>query len=197
MSVTIAALERGFHVGGWWRGVSVCGGWTASLDEAAQCVAAWSDGLSLDDLRRRFPFVNVSELALAHEKGPAEACRLRWQHLREDAPNAPFPKIAEVIEAAWMQPLLRQLFPYTAHWSLYFSTCTGFPYTRNVMGIDPFNGGLRVTEPYAELDAWRPDGNYEVPYLALTSDPDEAVAIVLEHLPADIGPAVAGTADDG
>ncbi|MFE3179669.1 DUF6193 family natural product biosynthesis protein [Streptomyces violascens] len=38
---------------------------------------------------------------------------------------APF---AELVRAAYAEPLLRQLYPWTGMWELHFSRCTGPPH---------------------------------------------------------------------
>jgi hypothetical protein len=101
---------------------------------------------------------------------------------REDAAE---PIIRPVVEAAHAEPALRQLFPFTSHWSLHFTRCTGVPYSRDIPFIAPLGGGrYRVGDPT--------HGNT----LGETDDPRHAISFVLDHLPASCGPAVAGTADD-
>ena len=127
----------------------------------------------------------MSALALAHESGPAEAVTAKWQQLRVRwAADERFRPTADVIEAAHTNPALRQLFPYTSHSSLSFSACTGFPYTPRVPRIDLGDHGYVVrTHLFGDI-------------LGEADTPEQAVAIVVAHLPPGVGPAVAGTADD-
>jgi hypothetical protein len=95
----------------------------------------------------------------------------------------------DLIEAAYAQPQLRALFPYHSHRTLAFSRCTRFPYTRDVPVITPLNGSYRVT-------GWKtrsPRGSADI---GEANSPQEAIALVLAHLPHNCGPAIDGTADD-
>jgi hypothetical protein len=81
---------------------------------------------------------------------------------------------------------LRQLFPYTSHTALCFSTCTGFPYSDDVPRIDPREDGGYVlrTRLMGEV-------------IGEADNAENAIAMLLAHLPASVGPAAAGTADGG
>ena len=78
-----------------------------------------------------------------------------------------------------------ELYPFTSHNILNFSRCTGICRTSgDIPGISP-----------------EPDGRYRVLRDHLRSNlgigsAEEAVAIVIAHLPPNCGPAVSGTADD-
>ncbi len=93
-------------------------------------------------------------------------------------------RVADLIEAAHAVPLLRQMFPYTSHLWLTFSTCTGYPYDRGLPHVGPRQGG------YIVLD------RYEGDVTGAAGDAESAITILLAHLPADIGAAKAGTVDD-
>src|SRR5204862_1498101 len=90
---------------------------------------------------------------------------------------------ADVIDAAYAAPELRRLFAYTSHASLHFSTCTGFPYSQDVPHIDPrADTGYIVRDPiHREL-------------IGEADDAEQAVALLVAHLPPNLGPAMAGTA---
>ncbi|MFI1094438.1 DUF6193 family natural product biosynthesis protein [Streptomyces sp. NPDC020917] len=186
LAIHLGSVERRFIVSGWSRGVELVRGGTADLAEVAKAAAAWRSGESLHELRDLCPFLDFGELAEAHERGPAEAVTVKWRQLREALREpVPFPNIRELMEAAFVEPRLRQLFPFTSHWSLHFTTCTGFPYTWVVPFVDPLRDGrFRVCGPSRGTVIGEADSV------------DDALALVLAHLPADIGPAVAGTARD-
>ncbi|GCD92552.1 hypothetical protein EHYA_00190 [Embleya hyalina] len=110
-----------------------------------------------------------------------------WMRRRHevDWPGMPYPRTVELLEAAAAEPALRQLFPFTSHWNLHFSSCTQFPYVVRVPFVEPLRDGrfrIRERGTGTEFD--------EVDSAA------EAVAVVLAHAPADLGPAVAGNASD-
>lgn len=184
LSVNIGAIERWFIISIWSRGVQMTMGKTKGLDAVVTAAGAWTSGASLTDLHARCPFLEISDLALAHEQGPAAAVTENWHQLRTRWSADPrFRRTADVIEAAYAEPTLRQLFPYTSHASLCFSACTGFPYSEGIPRIDLGEHGYVVR-------AWL-FGDV----LGEADTPQDAVAVVLAHLPSDLGPAVEGTAD--
>jgi hypothetical protein len=148
--------------------------------------AAWRAGASLHELRELSSFVVVDELAEAHERGPADAVAVKWRLLREKLhDDIAFPSVRDLVEAAYAEPKLRQLYPFTSHWSLHFTTCTGHPFSWSVPFIDPLHDGrFRVSGPHRGTVVGDAD------------NAEEAIALVVSHLPPDIGPAVAGTALD-
>ncbi len=185
-SINIGSERRIFLFSAWSRGVELVTGKSTDLREVAEAALAWRNGASLRAIRDQFPFVTVSELAEAHERGPADAVEVKWRWLRESAAGkSPIEGIGLLVEAAYAEPKLRQLYPYTSHWTLCFTTCTGYPFTREVPFVDPLHDGrYRVS---------RPD---RVSVIGETDSAEEAIAMVVDNLPADLGPAVAGTARD-
>lgn len=136
------------------------------------------------------PYVKVSELAEAHEKGPAEAVAVKWrlllESLRERADSWDIAhQTLKVAELAFAEPKLRQLLPFTSHYSLHFTTCTGFPYSWDVPFIDPLGDGR-----------YRVCGPLRGTVIAETDTAEHAISLVVGGLPEPCGPAVAGTADD-
>ncbi|HEY7222818.1 MAG TPA: DUF6193 family natural product biosynthesis protein [Micromonosporaceae bacterium] len=108
----------------------------------------------------------------------------QWQQLRTRWSADPrFRRTADVIEAAYAEPMLRQLFPYSSHASLCFSACTGLPYSEGIPRID-LDGHGYVIRAWLFGDV-----------LGEAETPQGALAIVLAHLPPDLGPAVEGTAE--
>ena len=57
------------------------------------CGPVWpeGEGRSLRELHALLPFLHSSELAEAHERGPATAVDVRWRLLREQAAGQPVP----------------------------------------------------------------------------------------------------------
>ncbi|GAA1710432.1 hypothetical protein GCM10009745_68050 [Kribbella yunnanensis] len=185
-SIWLAAQERRFLIEGWSRGVSLIHGTTDDLHAVTKAAAAWRTGATLRELRDLCPFITFNELAEAHERGPADAVTMMWRLVREEmAEDIPFPAVRDLVEAAYAEPKLRQLYPVTSHWSLHFSTCTGFPFTWVVPFVDPLRDGrYRVCGPHRGTVVGEAD------------TAEQAIALVVGHMPSDIGPAVVGTADD-
>ncbi|MBY8877992.1 DUF6193 family natural product biosynthesis protein [Actinacidiphila acidipaludis] len=186
LTVHLASEERAFIVSGWSRGVELVRGRTPDLHQVARAAAVWRSGASLHELRALCPFVTFGELAEAHERGPADAVAVKWRQLRESLHGGvPSPTVRSLVEAAFAEPKLRQLYPFTSQRSLHFTTCTGYPFTWVVPFVDPLQDGrFRVCGPSRRA------------VIGETDTAEEAVALVVRNLPADIGPAVAGTARD-
>ncbi|WP_107091703.1 DUF6193 family natural product biosynthesis protein [Streptomyces sp. MMG1533] len=110
----------------------------------------------------------------------------KWQLVREMHENL---IDKPLVEAAYAAPALRRLFPLVSHGSLQFSRCTRFPWSGDLPSIFPLIGErfrvLRLHEP-------RGSGREEV---GEADTADEAVALVVAHLPAGCGPAVDATPD--
>ncbi|MFZ3494862.1 DUF6193 family natural product biosynthesis protein [Streptomyces sp. 5.8] len=188
--ISLGSVERWFIFSGWSTGVKLVSGTTQDLGEMAQALEAWRNGLGLEDIREVSPFVEVSELAEAHEKGPAEAVAVKWrlllEGLREEADSWDIAhQTLKVAELAHAEPKLRQLLPFTSHYSLHFTTCTGFPYSWDVPFIDPLGDGR-----------YRVCGPAQGTVIAETDTAEHAISLVVGGLPEPCGPAVAGTADD-
>ncbi|MEV4137180.1 DUF6193 family natural product biosynthesis protein [Dactylosporangium sp. NPDC049742] len=183
--VYIGADERAFGVAGWSRGVMLIGGSTAELADVGGAAQSWHAGARLEELHRQFPFLEVTSLALAHQRGPADAVAEQWRGLREGwGRDDRFRFVVDLIDAAHAAPQLRQLYVYTSHTSLHFSTCTGFPYSQDVPYIDPRTEGGYVVRNAADREP-----------VGAADDAERAVALLVGQLPPDLGPAAAGTAD--
>lgn len=185
MKVCIGAVERWFLISGWSRGVQLVSGAAPDLGQVVCAAAAWRRGACLDEIQDAARFVKTSSLVRAHERGPGDAVAEKWRLLRAKwSKDDRFPFVADIIEAAHAVPLLRQLFPYTSHTSLCFSSCTGFPYSDDIPLIEP-----------GEVDGYVLRNRFTGDVIGEADDAESAIAILLAHLPANVGPAVAGTAD--
>lgn len=185
LSVYIGAKERLFMVSGWCNGIEAVTGATSDLAEVVKAAAGWGQGTPLPELRALAPFLHSSQSALAAERGPAAVVELKWRTMREQAAEGPdFPEFGTLIEAAHAEPRLRQLYVFSSHWTLGFSSCTGYPF-RVEVAIAPGHGGA----PYRVMQR---------PYSASigeTATAEEAVRLAVSQLPAGLGPAIAGTAE--
>ncbi|MFE6844642.1 DUF6193 family natural product biosynthesis protein [Streptomyces sp. NPDC057686] len=183
LSVHIGAESRWFAVSGWSQGVELVSGSTSDLGDVVRAGVAWGRGGSLRELRAELPFLQSSERAEAHDRGPAAVVALQWRLMREQAAEAPdFPEFGALVEAAHAEPRLRQLYVFSSHWTLGFSSCTGFPF-RNEVAIAPSHGG----SPYRVLKHPHAD------VIGEAATAQEAVALAVTRLPAGLGPAVTGT----
>ncbi len=185
LSVFIGANDRWFGVSGWGQGIELITGATSDLADVVRAGAAWDRGRSLREVRDGLLFLRVSERAEAHERGPASVVELQWRTMREQAAEAAhFSAFGKLVEAAHADPKLRQLYVFSSHGTLGFSSCTGFPFRIEVAIAPSRSGGpyLVMEHPHASV-------------IGETATAEEAVATAVSRLPTGLGPAVAGTAD--
>lgn len=94
------------------------------------------------------PRPQLPDLAAARKLGPAATVEARWQqlllvwrwhHMRHEIlkPGTAYPGIVSLIEAAGAEPRLRQLYPFTSHCNLNFSSFTSYPWSIQVPSVDP------------------------------------------------------------
>ena len=102
-----------------------------------------------------------------------------WQGIRNDGRVR-----TELIDAAYAEPRLRELFPWTGMGELHFSRCTGKRWTWDIPYIGPTRDGYRV------------EGPLRTEMVGLAAGAAQAVAMVVERLPANCGPAFIGTPEE-
>ena len=183
----IAALERLFILDFGSKGVTYGTASTSSLHDAAQAVHFWIiEPPDLARMQDRFSFFIADEKGFAHEAGRAveyqwETLRAHWARQYKPGALSPLP----LIEAAMQQPELRQLFPFTSHYTLHFSRTTGFPFTNDCPYASPI--GDNRFRAYHSGNPGEPIGE---------GDASEVISMLVTHLPPDCGPAVDSTAND-
>lgn len=123
VSTVLGSEERWFLMEFRERGVTMARGNTTDLAAAADATASWQAGSDLAALSEAWPFVHYGELAQAYERG--NPTQVEWEILRR--PDGPIDR--DLLEAAYAQPALRMLFPFSSHNSLNLSRCTRFPYS--------------------------------------------------------------------
>lgn len=182
MEVFARTERRAFQVIGRSGGVDIVTGVTEDLREVVAVGAAWGAGTTVPRMRETFPFLQFVPVAEAHERGPAAAVAAQWETLRDEASATPeFPEFAAVLEAAYAEPRLRWLFPFTSHWTVAFSSCTGRPYRCEVAVAPQYGGGPYLVLRYPNTGVH-----------GQTATAAQAVALALAHLPDSVGPATAG-----
>ncbi|MFF3950766.1 DUF6193 family natural product biosynthesis protein [Streptomyces sp. NPDC001902] len=138
----------------------------------------------------------LPDIAAARSRGLADVVEAHWQSLRLSwqwrhavhqirTPGRPYPGIVPLLEAAAAQPRLRRLYPFTSHFALLFSSSTSYPWTVQAGSIEPLHTGrfkVRRRSPFAVI------GEVETA--------EEAVALLLELLPADPEPVITASADE-
>jgi hypothetical protein len=185
LEVRAGHIERYWSINGWGQGIELVSGTAQDLSEVAKAAKEWRDKTPLRGIQRSVPFVELCRLAEAAEQSPAQTVSAQWQWMRQDAEEAPWSEYRALIEAAYAEPQLRQLFPCTSHWSLRLSAIAGFRFSADVLCLEAHRGSSYVVKA-----SWRGA------VLGETTTAQEAVSLAVSHLPTDIGPAVAGTQED-
>ncbi|WP_051830829.1 MULTISPECIES: DUF6193 family natural product biosynthesis protein [Streptomyces] len=199
LDVHIGAERRWFGVTGASQGIEMITGATTDLRDVVRAGAAWGSGKSLRDMHELLPWLRSGEFAQAVERGPAAAVDMGWRQLRQQAAEAPdYPEFGALVEATHAEPRLRQLFPFSSMWRVGFRACVGFPYPPAVV-IVPGRGSrpyrVQRTLGHQGEDGRRDDGRRDEDLIGEVGTAAEAAALAVAHLPADLGPAVAGPDD--
>jgi hypothetical protein len=105
-----------------------------------------------------------------------------WQHMCAEASEANWPEHQALIEAAYSDPVLRGLYPFTSHWTLRFSTST-----RPDLTVLPTRVAAHQNDYRYTISA-----HYMGEVLAETTTAEEAVATVVRRLHGDPGPVTSG-----
>jgi hypothetical protein len=103
-----------------------------------------------------------------------------WQAVRDDGRVR-----VELLEAAYAEPCLRQLFPWTGMGELHFSRCTEQLWTWDIPYIQPAAGGTYWVS-----------GPLRSQTVGPATTAQEAIAMVVQRLPACCGPAFLGTPEE-
>ncbi|WP_328406175.1 DUF6193 family natural product biosynthesis protein [Streptomyces sp. NBC_00390] len=155
-------------------------GETDDLAQVAKAARAWHDGESLGDIRRAAPFVHLTGRFEVPDLDPVRLVESEWQSMLQQARELEYSwqeQYQALIEAAYAEPALRALYPFTSHWALRFSITTR---PRLTLGSPCLTAGG--------------DGTYGVgngfvtPNLGAFTTPHEAVALAVRHLPPGLCP---------
>jgi hypothetical protein len=176
--VSASLVERQWYVRGCDRGqgLTLIEGSTADLAQVARAAQAWHDGVALTDILEVAPFVELTGRFEVPDLDPTRLVESEWQHLRTEAASVNWPEYHALIEAAYADPTLRHLYPFTTHWSLRFSTSTRPALSRDVSVCLHAGHGryYRVTMDYLGQS------------LGETATAEEAVSVAVRHLPDDL-----------
>jgi hypothetical protein len=117
---------------------------------------------------------------MVEELSAGAAVEAGWQAVRDDGRVR-----AELLDAVYEEPRLRQLFPWTGMGELHFSRCTGYRWTWDIPYIQPATGGTYWVSGPRRTESVGP---------AATAR--EAIAMVVERLPPGCSPAFVGTPEE-
>jgi hypothetical protein len=108
--------------------VAFADGWVPDVDEACGIIAAATAAADVREVIDREPLLARTINGEAYWSG-GEA-EWHWQHLLDRGDRGAMERpLPELVRACSREPRLRQLRPYTSHWSLCFSRCTRYPFT--------------------------------------------------------------------
>jgi len=186
LAINAYVWKRHWHIRGEeaFQDMELIGGDTADLAEIAKAARAWHTGAALAEIRACVPFVHLSGRFEVADDDPVQLTASEWQHMRTEASEADWPEYQALIEAAYAEPALRALYPFTSHWTLRFSTSTRPYLTTLPPCLSAPRGGGRYTV----------SAHFMGEVTAETSTADEAVATVMRQLPGGLGPVTLGAA---
>lgn len=176
----VATEKRLFLAEYWAHGVALAAGSCPDLIETATAIDFWvsQDGPLTQAIHERFPWVTPKAKADAFESG--NEVEWKWTQMLSDTSHSEELRLAVLRTSE--NPRLRKLFPYTSLFTLCFSRCTGYPFTRDVPCITPTGPGqFSVTHLNEEHIG--------------EGDIDTCIDLVVAHLPPDCGAARRGTAE--
>lgn len=181
-------FERKWWVSGAANNGLLINGTTPHLHQLPKVVLGWAAGTGLDEIAQVVDFDVLTGRFEVPDGNPADVIAAEWQYLLKDAQESDWPEYQVLIEAAYAEPRLRELYPYTSHYALSFSA-TPYPFTPS----------------FATLVAPRGGGDYTVrewwngPTLTQVGTPAEAIAVAIDRLPEVLSqsgrPASQATAD--
>ncbi|MFG2480499.1 DUF6193 family natural product biosynthesis protein [Streptomyces fagopyri] len=183
LAISAAAVERRWSIRGCesFQGLALIEGGTQDLAQVARAAHAWHDGAELAEIHRASPFVHLTGRFEVPDHDPERLTESEWQHLLTEAGEVDWPEYRALIEAAYAEPTLRGLYPFTSHWTLRFSTSTRPRLTGVLLCLDAYR-----QKPYTLSTHFMG----EVVAEAMTAA--EAVSLALRHLPSGLGPVTPG-----
>jgi hypothetical protein len=184
LEVSASRVERRWHVRGCEpdQDLALIEGAAADFDQIVTAAQAWRDGESLARIAELAPFVELTGRFEVFGRDPAQMVESEWQHLRVEAAGTDWPEYRALIDAAYNEPRLRRLYPFTSHWSLRFSTRTRPHLSREIfVCIHPGKGKEYVVTM-----------GYTGDELGRTVTAEDAISLAIQHLPSNLGPTTYG-----
>lgn len=196
-----AALERLFMFDLWSKGVCYGNGKTADPRTMADAVGAFVIGrATLEEMEKRYPFIEFNSDARSHEAGRLVDERWRWHLEQHDDVGL---LLMPLLRACANRPRLRALFPFTSHQYLLFSRTTGYPYDAMIARARPVFDPTTDATARHFVERFLP-GLYELvchpespaERILGTGDAESTAAALDREVPQGWGGAVDGTKDD-
>lgn len=186
LRISAGTYERRWSIRGEeaFQGLCLIDGDTDDLAQVARAARAWHDGDCLDDIRRAAPFAHPTGRFEVPDLDPVRLVEAEWQGMLLGARELEYSwqeQYQALVEAAYAEPALRALYPFTSHWALRFSSTT--------------RPSLTFGSPCLSAGG---DGTYGVgtgfitPNLGVFTTAAEAAALAVRHLPTGFGPVTLG-----
>jgi hypothetical protein len=169
-------FERRWWISGEANNGLLVSGATDDLSDVPAVGHAWATGATLDKIDRVASFDLLTGRLEVPDGNPAGVIASEWQRMLKDALRSRWPEYQALIEAAYAEPRLRRLYPYTSHWALSFSA-TPYPFTPSFATLEASRGG-----DYTIRERWNGPALTQVP------TPAEAISIAVARLPERLHP---------
>ena len=176
LRVSAWVFERRWRVCGFANNGIVVSGVTDDVNDVPAIVHAWAQGATLDEIDRAAGFDVLTGRFEVPDGNAADVIASEWQYMLKEARQADWAEYQALVEAAYAEPKLRELYPYTSHWALGFSE-TLHPFTPSVVTLVASRGG-----DYTIKEWWNG------PALAVVSTAAEAISIAVGRLSKNPGP---------
>ncbi|MFC8226707.1 DUF6193 family natural product biosynthesis protein [Streptomyces sp. NPDC057287] len=185
LDITAWGAERRWSIRGCesFQGLALVDGDTQDLVQVVRAAQAWHGGAEPAEIQRAAPFVHLTGRHDVPDHDPVELTESEWQQLRTEAREADWPSYVALVEAAYAEPALRAVYPYTSHWTLRFATTTRPRLAGDV--------AVCLAAAYRE-DRYTVSAQYMGEVLAETTTAEDAVATAVRHLPRGLGPVMSG-----
>ena len=197
--VDVAGQKKLFMTDFWRDGVCLAHGGTSNISELARAIDFWlSSDVSIEALKDKFKFVEANQDAKAYDE--EREVEYKWNRLLGSGLG-----LDEFIKVAIKDDLLTKLFPYTSLYTLRFSRCTGFPYSSaDLPNVTQKRYAVFAMENYHKYRKENQNENADQIFVVTRNgkeylgegSAEAALKIVRDNLPANIKPAIKGTAED-
>jgi Family of unknown function (DUF6193) len=133
-----------FYFDGWGLGVQFLVGQETDIGELARIAYGWQTCVPVREIHSMARYSRLGALAEVAEQGTAEVIAAGWRYMRAIAAKTEWPQYQAMIEAAYVDPILRQYFPYTGMRRVSFLD-GGLPFGRALVSIVPAPPGFNVS----------------------------------------------------
>jgi len=122
--VYIIEEEKIYRSDFWRDGVYLAAGKAPNITELVKAINYWlCEDVTTKLFSEKFKFIRTDEGAFAFDEG--KEIEYQWDGLLQ---NNNFLRLKEFVSLAINDEILGNLFPFTSHYTLSFSRCTGYPY---------------------------------------------------------------------